>query len=397
MPVNTVIMKAAAPCNLNCSYCYEYNRGNDAWQLKPKLTTTEIATQIGRRISEYCLATKTNKFQVSLHGGEPLLLGPRKLRDVFDALVLNTPQIRLHLGIQTNAVLVTDEILDVLEDYGAAVGVSIDGDIEHNRWRVDHSGKQAHDKIVRGLELVRKRKRMFAGLLAVVDLSSEPEAVLDALGKFEPPSIDLLPPFGNYDNPPFGAPGKYSLGEWMTRAFDYWIASPNLQRIRMRYLEDALVAVASGESRSDWFGVRPPGYFVVATDGDYEGLDSLKVAGDDNGRKTGLTIWNASLLDLLNHEVMKVRSKGIEGLCDECQTCPIVSWCGGGYLPTRYGRGNGYNNPSYYCLDMKRFFPHLGRWLAGRREIEPATILEINRRIYMLETPRTNPSALGQI
>lgn len=394
MNLNTVILKVAAPCNLDCSYCYEYNRGDDSWRHKPKFLPAQTAEQVGQRISEYCLAKGIKKFRVNLHGGEPLLLGAGRLRDLLDTLLTSARGVRLQFGVQTNGTLVTAEILDVLQDYRVAIGVSIDGGYAHNRWRVDHGGRPAYDAIVSGLNLVRRCPRLFAGLLAVVDLDTEPEDVLDGLGAFEPPSIDFLPPFGNYDNPPFGAPAKYGLGEWMVRAFDHWMASTRLQVIRIRYLEDALVAVVSGESRSDWFGLHPPGYVVVATDGAFEGLDTLKVAGEV-GRTTGMTVWSASFDDLLKHDVLAMRMRGLEGLAPECRRCPIVGWCGGGYLPTRFGRGNGYDNPSYYCADMQRIFFHVGKWLTHRPEVGPEVVAEIQRRLCALDAGQTSEAEVA--
>ena len=48
MNLNTVILKVAAPCNLNCSYCYEYNRGDESWRLKPKQILAKTAEQVGK-------------------------------------------------------------------------------------------------------------------------------------------------------------------------------------------------------------------------------------------------------------------------------------------------------------------------------------------------------------
>ena len=391
MQLNTVILKAAAPCNLNCSYCYEYNRGDDSWRSKPKHILATTAEQVGKRIAEYCQAHEIGEFHVNLHGGEPLLLGIDRLRVVFDKLLGSTRGVRLRLGVQTNATLITPAFLGLLEDYRVAVGVSIDGGRHHNRWRVNHGEKPAYDRIVEGLNLVLQRRRFFAGLQAVIDLNNEPQEVLDALAAFNPPAIDLLPPFGNHDNPPFGGAGRYTLGNWLTAAFDHWMSSPDLQAIRIRYLEDALVSVLSGESRSDWFGLRPPGYVVVATDGAFEGLDTLKVAGEI-GRTTGLTVWSAGLDEVLQHDVMAMRGRGVGGLCQECRSCSIVRWCGGGYLPTRYGRENGFDNPSYFCADMKQFFTHIGCWLVDRKEIEPTKIAEIRTRLALLSaTANTAP------
>jgi uncharacterized protein len=132
----------------------------------------------------------------------------------------------------------------------------------------------------------------------------------------------------------------------------------------------------------------------VATDGAFEGLDTLKVAGE-SGRTTGLTVWSAALDEVLRHDVMAMRARGVEGLCRECRECPIVRWCGGGYLPTRYRRGNGFDNPSYFCADMKQFFTHIGRWLVGRKEVEPDAAAEIRTRLTVLAAS-ASPTPAGE-
>ncbi len=35
-PINEFIIKISSRCNLNCSYCYEYNLGDDSWKLMQK-------------------------------------------------------------------------------------------------------------------------------------------------------------------------------------------------------------------------------------------------------------------------------------------------------------------------------------------------------------------------
>ena len=36
--IDTVLVKLASRCNLDCDYCYVYRMGDDAWRLQPKLT-----------------------------------------------------------------------------------------------------------------------------------------------------------------------------------------------------------------------------------------------------------------------------------------------------------------------------------------------------------------------
>lgn len=36
-----------------------------------------------------------------------------------------------------------------------------------------------------------------------------------------------------------------------------------------------------------------------------------------------------------------------------------MAGCGGGYLPHRYSKENGYSNPSVYCDDLYATFEHM--------------------------------------
>ena len=42
-----------------------------------------------------------------------------------------------------------------------------------------------------------------------------------------------------------------------------------------------------------------------------------------------------------------------------CQTCPERDTCGGGYLPHRYSRQRGFDNPSVWCADLLKLFGHI--------------------------------------
>lgn len=382
--INTIIFKVVAPCNINCSYCYEYNRGDDSWKSKPKRVLIDVIKKVAFRIKEYCSLHKIEKFDVNFHGGEPLMLGEKKLRILFETLLENTSNIKLNLGIQTNGTLINNELLDLFEEFNVAVGLSLDGGRRQNRYRIGHDGKPAFDKIINGLNLLKERKRIFSGLLCVIDLNSNPAEVIQELSNFSPPSIDLLPPFGNFDNPPFGSPYKYSLSDWIIKAFEYWTSSSDLQKIKIRYLEDVLIAILADESRSDWFGIRPPGYIVVATDGNYEGLDTLKVTLTKTARNSELNVFDHNIEAVANSDIIEIRSQGAAGLCDECKRCSIVKWCGGGYLPNRYSTKNGFNNPSYNCRDLKNIFKYMGNWILKQNNIDSSTKETIQEKIKFL-------------
>jgi uncharacterized protein len=269
----------------------------------------------------------------------------------------------------------------VLSAKGVNVGVSLDGDEFSNRHRVDHKGRQTREATVRGAQLLNDAG-VLAGVQAVIDLDSDPVLVLESLVKLRPGMLELTIPFGNHDNPPDAAANGTSLGQWLCDAFDHWVTTPALVDLRIRFLQDALEAVLTEKSRSDWFPAAPPGYLVVATDGAYEGLDTLKVAGD-NGRVLNMNIADASIAEAASHPLIQMRSTA-DQLCAECVACPIVQWCNGGYFPTRFGRGNGFLNPSVYCEDFKLLFGHIAEWVLSQKSLPEEVAKRISHRLQKL-------------
>ena len=51
-----------------------------------------------------------------------------------------------------------------------------------------------------------------------------------------------------------------------------------------------------------------------------------------------------------------------------CRGCVERDTCGGGYLPHRYSRDRGFDNPSVWCADLLRLFGHI----RGRMAVDPA-------------------------
>jgi len=379
--IKTIILKVAAPCNLNCSYCYEYNRGDDSWKTKPGSISADRCTLIGQRILEYCSDSGAKEFGINFHGGEPMLLGPRRIGEAIDTIRAAADPVTIRFGMQSNGTLTTPEMVEILSAKGVNVGVSVDGDNFSNRHRVDHKGRPTREEAVNGAKLLNDGG-ILAGLQAVIDLDSDPINVIESLRSLNPGMLELTIPFGNHDNLPHESSTNTTLGQWLCRAFNHWVSTPPLAGLRIRLLQDALEAVLSEKSRSDWFPALPPGYLVVATDGAYEGLDTLKVGGE-NGRILNMNIAEASISQAVEHPLIQMRSSASQ-LCEECAACPIVKWCNGGYFPTRYSSEGGFRNPSVYCKDFKQLFAHIAFWALDQTNLPDEMATRIRRRLDLL-------------
>ncbi|MFD0315591.1 radical SAM protein [Streptomyces flavalbus] len=278
VPFRTFILKVANRCNIDCDYCFVFNSRDQTARRLPARMDLAVARAAARRIGEHAAAHRLRTVHVVLHGGEPLLVGVGHMADLLEAVRDAAPTgTRVLFGLQTNGTLLSDAWLDLFERYEVAVGVSLDGPPRANdRHRLTHAGRSSADSAVRGIELLRSRPRLFAGLLAVVDLANDPVEVHDYLAAFEPPVTDFGLPHATHDDPPLRAdPSVPEYGLWMSRVYDAWLARSDY-RHSVRMLED-IVALSSGVRGSvETLGLAPPTSVVIESDGSVEAVDTLR-------------------------------------------------------------------------------------------------------------------------
>lgn len=121
------IIKVAQTCNLNCHYCYVYNMGDDSWNTRPKLISPKTISALANRIKEHCDKHHIPKFHVELHGGEPLLIGIRRMRSLLENIISVVGRERIKFSIQTNGLLINEMWVDLFYEFQINVGISLDG------------------------------------------------------------------------------------------------------------------------------------------------------------------------------------------------------------------------------------------------------------------------------
>ena len=368
--LNTLIMKVATRCNLACTYCYEYSAGDETWKQKPKFMKPAIVEKIGERLQEYAESTGVNSIRIVAHGGEPLLLGPAGLDDLLTRLRKASGITQLRLGLQTNGVLITKAICDVLSKHNVFVGISLDGDEYANNRRVDHRGRESWSRVADGIDLLKKHApNSFGGLLCVVDTSTEPENVLRAVCDFDPPQLDFLQPFLTHD-----MAGSHQsemareFGSWMLRAMHAWLAEPRYKHVKIKVFEDAFRAACELPTQTDWFGKRSVSYLVIETDGNIDVLDQLKIIGNRSAdyRLIKKTIFDSSLAEAHGIAEALLRSQGAMDTPAGCADCQYASICGASHLTSRYSSNSGFSNKSTYCEGLTMLLDEANTILRNR-------------------------------
>ncbi|MFE4060750.1 radical SAM/SPASM protein FxsB, inactivated metallohydrolase extension form [Streptomyces sp. NPDC059096] len=359
VPFREIVLKVHSRCDLACDHCYIYEHADQSWRTRPKAISDEAMTRTALRLAEHAKAHTLPSVSVILHGGEPLLAGPARLRRVCEELTAALDGVAdLDLRIHTNGLQLSPRYLDLFDEFGVRVGISLDGDRAANdRHRRFADGRTSHPLVLKAVELLRqdRYRHLDLGLLCTIDAANDPVTVYDALAALEPPRIDFLLPHATWEEPPprpDGSPTAYA--DWLLAVFDRWDAGGRPMPVRL--FDSVLSTLTGGPSLTESLGLAPTDLVVVETDGTLEQVDSLKSAYE-GAAATGFDVFTHTLDEVAAHPGVRTRQLGLAGVSEECRRCPVVRSCGGGLYTHRYrsrpgASPGGFDNPSVYCADL---------------------------------------------
>ncbi len=330
--------------------------GDDGWRDMPNLisqsTIDALASSLDQLTKDQDIA-----FATVLHGGEPLMLGARRLEYLLKALRKVLP-LKYPISLQTNGILITEKILDLCSHYKVGLSVSIDGpQAVNDKFRIDKQGNGTYKKIVEGIERLKSHSDsdfLYAGLLSVIDPGSNPEEVYKTLKGFGSKSLDFLYRDGNHTNLPYGKDSVASTeyGEWLVQLLDIYIADN--EPVKIRFLDDILRIALGGLGTKEGLGDNFYGIAIIETDGAISKNDTLKSnfsGADKFDEKWSITTNRLS--DVFDSPSFAEYYKLQNPTSKECNKCDYLTICGGGMPLHRWSKENSYENPSVYCSDQK--------------------------------------------
>lgn len=330
--------------------------GDEGWRDQPKLMSAGVVEKVASALGEQFIRQGT-PFSVVLHGGEPLMLGAKRLRALCDHLRSALPH-PCGIHIQTNAVLLSEEIIDVLVAYDVGVSISIDGPAEVHDWfRKDHRDRGSHAEVRAGINRIVQRddaRPLLAGVLAVIDPRSDPLRVYKSLKETGAPSLDFLVRDGNWDQLPFGkvSPDSTEYGEWLASLVAIYLADPAPPRVRL--LDDMMRILLGGSGQKEGVGETDYGIIIVEPDGRLAKNDTLKAAHPGADRfDRPWSIMRDSLAEFLVSEAYGDYYGEQRPLSPTCLACPDLKVCGGGMVAHRWRAANGFANPTIFCADQR--------------------------------------------
>lgn len=153
-------------CNLDCHYCFYlkkealYQERKSAWKMPDDV--------LNAYISQYIESQPSNYVDFLWQGGEPLMMGIEFFTRVIELSNKYAEGKTINHSIQTNGVLIDDSWASFFINNNILIGISIDGPQHiHDAYRVTRGGRGSYQKVLSGLETLKKHHVEF-NILTVV-------------------------------------------------------------------------------------------------------------------------------------------------------------------------------------------------------------------------------------
>lgn len=359
-----IILKVAERCNIACKYCYFFYGGDESYKDNPAVISEKTCEAFCEFVSDAVRRYNIDLVRIILHGGEPLMMKKSRMWSFLEKLEAAAGPAELQLTIQTNAMLIDDEWIDLFERFNVYVGISLDGpEAINDTNRLDKRGRGTYQRTRAGIDKVfsahEAGRLVRPGLLCVVNHEAGAKTLyshfVDEIG-FR--NIDFLLPDDNHDT--ITPAAQEGINRFIIELLGIYEREQRSD-VRIRFFEKFINSLTMAPFFSTVlhrFYSQKDVVFTVSSAGDIAPDDILRTS-DSALMKLGLNVSTATLTDVLLSPGMSRLNDELFSLPSECTGCDWASVCRGGDLYHRYKTGSGFANRSVYCNTLRQVHERL--------------------------------------
>lgn len=355
--MNFLIKPASGLCNMRCRYCFYEDETNHRSDKNLGIMDTRTADIL---IEEaFRNASRQEGVTFSFQGGEPTLAGIDFFRHFVEQVQLRNQHYRVPVqyAIQTNGLVLSDELLELFAKHHFLVGVSLDGTKAiHDTHRIDSRSQGTWGNILHNLNRLTERK-VDVNILCVVTktCARSPRKVYAGLKKLGCNYLQFIACLDPLETARGQMP--YSLlpeeyGKFLCGLFDAWYLDwKNGSYVSIRLFDDYIHLAMGLPAGTCATSGNCGKYYVSEADGsiypcDFYVLDQWKLG----------KIGENSLADIM--ESPRAAEFFHEGMArpKRCAACKWEPLCGGG-CRRDWTEVNG-ETENYYCSAFTSFFSY---------------------------------------
>ena len=413
-----VLAKPIGPiCNLDCKYCFYLEKES----LYPQVEKWAMSDRVMESyIRQYIEAHDTPVVNFAWQGGEPTLLGVDYFRNLVQIQKKYADGKQIANAFQTNGVLLNDAWAEFFLEYQFLIGVSIDGPRElHDAYRVDKGGQPTFDRVMRGIETLRRHKVDFNTLTTVhranADSPLEVYRFLRDNGSGYMQFIPIVERIAHQVteeglrliSPDFAGPAKVApwsveprqFGKFLCTIFDEWVRR-DVGRTFVQLFDISLELWTGMEASLCIFRKQCGAALAIEHSGDLYSCDHFVYP--ENRRN----IMESAMAALAGSEQQQRFGEAKESTLPRyCRECDVRFACNGECPKHRFlTTPDGEPGLNYLCAGYKMFFHHVDpymRFMAAELAAQraPANVMrwlaEEDARARQGKTGRNDPCPCG--
>jgi serine-type anaerobic sulfatase-maturating enzyme len=395
VPDFNVLAKPIGPiCNLDCKYCFYLEKET----LYPQVAKWAMRDDIlSSYIRQYIEAHDTAQVHFAWQGGEPTLLGVDYFRRVVELEKQYANGKRVTNAFQTNGVLLNDSWGGFLRENQFLVGISIDGPRAlHDAYRVDKGGQPTFDRVMRGLETLKRHGVEFNTLTTVhrgnADSPLEVYRFLREQGSGYMQFIPIVERIAQHATgdglrliaPDFSGSAQVApwsvqprqFGRFLSTIFDEWVRR-DVGRVFVQLFDVSLQMWSGMEASLCVFRRKCGAALAIEHCGDLYSCDHFVYPENRLGN-----IMESPLASLVSSEQQQQFGDAKESTLPKyCRECDVRFACNGECPKHRFtSTPDGEPGLNYLCAGYKMFFRHIDpymRFMAAELAAEqpPANVM----------------------
>jgi len=376
-------------CNLDCTYCYYLEKE----KLFPKGENFKMTPEVMETyIQQYIASQNTLEVTFSWQGGEPTLLGLEYFKKIVELQRRHSGGRKINNTLQTNGTLLDDAWCAFFQENSFLIGLSIDGPRKlHDTYRLDKGQKPTFDRVMDGINLLKKHRVEFNTLTVVsasnakhplevyeflrevgsgyiqfiplVERLPGESAVVNGLDFAEPPESGQLPsPVTRWSVP------SELYGDFLIAIFNEWV-SRDVGKVFVQMF-DVSLGIWSGHGPGLCLFLENCGEaLAVEHNGDLYSCDHFVYPKYHLGN-----IMNDSLGAMVNSDQQRSFGQAkSETLPKYCRECDVRFACHGECPKHRFlTTPDGEEGLNYLCTGYKKYFHHVDPYMKKMAELMQA-------------------------